>query len=171
MSHSLIAVGAVGLESHCILGTADERRSPSLSFRCLILPNSKKVPFSAGLTERVFQSPHGAAEPRTHAIRRLLHHSRAALTTRPRRLSKFSNRLKSQAEEIIAEEQAGSEPEGAPQNRSLTLESCVKSTSNIRRIYNLSSMISKKAFDRVWHSAYGPPCEVHYQCKSSHTTE
>ena len=27
-----------GLETHCILGTADERRSPSLSFRCLILP-------------------------------------------------------------------------------------------------------------------------------------
>ena len=38
VSHSLIAVGAVGVESHCILGTVDERRSPSLSFRCLILP-------------------------------------------------------------------------------------------------------------------------------------
>ena len=36
------------------------------------------------------------------------------------------NRLKSQAEEIIAEEQAGSEPEEASQNRSSTLESCVK---------------------------------------------
>ena len=32
VSHSLIAVGAVRV----ILGTADERRSPSLSFRCLI---------------------------------------------------------------------------------------------------------------------------------------
>ena len=38
VSHSLIAVGAVGVRVHCILGTADERRSPSLSFRCLILP-------------------------------------------------------------------------------------------------------------------------------------
>ena len=28
VSHRLIAVGAVGLESHCILGTADERQSP-----------------------------------------------------------------------------------------------------------------------------------------------
>ena len=27
-----------GLESHCILGTPDERRSTSLSFRCIILP-------------------------------------------------------------------------------------------------------------------------------------
>ena len=30
--------GSGGLESHCILGTANERRSPSLSCRCLILP-------------------------------------------------------------------------------------------------------------------------------------
>ena len=32
------------------------------------------------------------------------------------------NRLKPQAEETIAEERLGSEPEEAPQNRSLTLE-------------------------------------------------
>ena len=38
VSHSLIAVGAVGLETHCILSTADERWNRSLSFRCLILP-------------------------------------------------------------------------------------------------------------------------------------
>ena len=38
VSHSLIAVGQWGLESHRIFGTADERWSPSLSFRCLILP-------------------------------------------------------------------------------------------------------------------------------------
>ena len=42
VSHNLVAVGAVGLESHCILGTADERRSPSLSFHCLILPEFEK---------------------------------------------------------------------------------------------------------------------------------
>ena len=40
VSHSLIAVGAVGVRVplYLKLGTADERRSPSLSFRCLILP-------------------------------------------------------------------------------------------------------------------------------------
>ena len=54
----------------------------------------KRYPFSAGLTERVFQSPHGAAEPRTHAIRRLSDHSRAALTTRPRRLSNQHSKKK-----------------------------------------------------------------------------
>ena len=44
VSHTLIAIWAVcvcvgggggGLEAHCILDTANERRSPSLSFRCL----------------------------------------------------------------------------------------------------------------------------------------
>ena len=51
----------------------------------------KRFPFTAGLTERVFQSPHGEAEPRTHAIGYgdFLRYSRAALTTRPRRLSKL----------------------------------------------------------------------------------
>ena len=49
----------------------------------------------------------------------------------------------------------GSEPTGASQNRYLTLESCVKSTSNIRGIYTISSLvkINKKNFDRVWHAA------------------
>ena len=42
VSHSLIAVGEVGLESHGILGTDEERRSPSLSFRCLNLPKFEK---------------------------------------------------------------------------------------------------------------------------------
>ena len=60
------------------------------------------------------------------------------------------NRLKPQAEEIIAEEQAGFRSEEAPQSKSSTLESCVKSTSNISRICTMSSLISKKAFDRVW---------------------
>ena len=41
------------------------------------------------------------------------------------------NRLNPQAEEIIATEQLGSQPEGAPQNRSSALESFVKSTSYI----------------------------------------
>ena len=38
VSHSLIAVGSVGLESYCTMGTIIERRSPSRSFRCLIFP-------------------------------------------------------------------------------------------------------------------------------------
>ena len=63
------------------------------------------------------------------------------------------NRLKPQAEEIIAEEQAGFRAGRSTKNRSLTLESCVKSTSNISRICTMSSLISKKAFDRVWHAA------------------
>lgn len=34
---NLIALGAVGLETNCILGSADERRSPSLLFCCHLL--------------------------------------------------------------------------------------------------------------------------------------
>ena len=44
VSHSLIAIGAVGVESHFILGTADERWNSSFSFRCLMdLSLFKKV--------------------------------------------------------------------------------------------------------------------------------
>ena len=64
------------------------------------------------------------------------------------------NRLKPQAEEIMLKNRLGSEPEEAPQNRSSTLESCVKSTSNISRICLYRVFIDfKKAFDRVWHAA------------------
>ena len=51
------------------------------------------------------------------------------------------NRLKPEAEEIIAKNGLVSEPEEAPQNRSSTLESCVKSTSNISKICTMSSFI------------------------------
>ena len=51
------------------------------------------------------------------------------------------NRLKPQAEEISLKNRLGAEPEEAPQNRSSTLESCVKSTSNISRICTMSSLI------------------------------
>ena len=64
------------------------------------------------------------------------------------------NRLKPQAEEIIAEEQAGFRAEEA----SSTLESCVKSTSNISRICTMSSLISKKPFTEYGMPPYGPPC-------------
>ena len=52
-SHSLIAIGQLGLESHCILGTADERP--------YLIQNSN--PLTAGLTERVFQSSNSEAQP------------------------------------------------------------------------------------------------------------
>ena len=50
------------------------------------------------------------------------------------------------------------EPEEAPQNRSSTLESCVKSTSNISRICTMSSLISKKPLTEYGMQPYGPPC-------------
>ena len=68
------------------------------------------------------------------------------------------NRLKPQAEEIIAEEQAGFRAGRTPQNRSSTLESCVKSTSNISRICTMSSLISKKPLTEYGMQPYGPPC-------------
>ena len=68
------------------------------------------------------------------------------------------NRLKPQAEEIIAENRLGSEPEEAPQNRSSTSESCVKRTSNTSRICTMSLLISKKPLTEYGTQPYGPPC-------------
>ena len=53
--------GNGGLESHCILGG-----TPPSPFAALSFPNSKKTPFTAGLTQTVFQSSHSEAHPRTH---------------------------------------------------------------------------------------------------------
>ena len=61
------------------------------------------------------------------------------------------NRLKPLAEEKIAEKL-----EEAPQNRSSTLESCVKSTSNISRICSVSSLILKKPLTEYGMQPYGP---------------
>ena len=55
------------LELWCILGTANERWSPSLSFQCLILLYLKKVPMYCW-GDRVFQSSHGKAQPRIHNL-------------------------------------------------------------------------------------------------------
>ena len=66
--------------------------------------------------------------------------------------------FKPQAEEIIAEEKAGYK--GAPQNRSSTLESCVKSTSNISRICTVSSLILKKPLTEYGMQPYGAPCGI-----------
>ena len=71
VSHSLMAIGAVGVRVPTVtwaqLMKGGAHPSP---FAALSFPNSKKVPIFCWV-DRVFQSPHGAAEPRTHAIRRL----------------------------------------------------------------------------------------------------
>ena len=51
----------------------------------------------------------------------------------------------------------GLEPEEAPQKRSSTLESSVKST-NISRICTMSSLISKTPLTEYGMQPYGPPC-------------
>ena len=66
------------------------------------------------------------------------------------------NRLKPQAEEIIAEEQAGRST--TEQIFNLTLQSCVKSTSNISRICTMSSMILKSPLTEYGMQPYGPQC-------------
>ena len=72
VSHSLIAVGAVGIRVPLYLGHSLWKAEPiallSLAYPSLI---RKRYPFTPGLIERVFQSPHGEAEHRTHALRRL----------------------------------------------------------------------------------------------------
>ena len=67
-------------------------------------------------------------------------------------LNVILNRLKPQAGEIITEGKLSSEPEGAPQKRSSTLEFCVKK--NFQHWQSLSYVIIdfKKAFDREWHA-------------------
>ena len=61
----------MGLEPHCILDTVNER-SPSFSCLIISLPylslSRKRYPFTAGLTQRVFQSSDGEAQPRTHDL-------------------------------------------------------------------------------------------------------
>ena len=72
MSRSQIAGEAVwGLKTHCILGTAKECRSPSPSFRCLILPYFEKGIHLMLGWQRVFQSAHGEAHLKLKALQRL----------------------------------------------------------------------------------------------------
>ena len=73
-------------------------------------------------------------------------------------LKVFLNRLKPQAEEIIAEEQAGFRAGRSTTEQILTSESCVKSTSNTSRICTMSSLISKKPLTEYGMQPYGPPC-------------
>ena len=64
------------------------RAHPS-PFAALSFPNSKKQPFTAGLTERVFQSPHAKPSLELTLYGDFLHHNRATLTIQPQRISSF----------------------------------------------------------------------------------
>ena len=72
VTHSILAEGAVGVRVPLYLWHSS-RKAETIPLLLLPYPSliQKRYPFTAGLTERVFQSPHGEAEPRTHAIRRL----------------------------------------------------------------------------------------------------
>ena len=73
------------------------------------------------------------------------------------------NRLKPQAEEIIAEEQAGFRAGRSTTEQISTSESCVKSTSNTSRICTMSSSISKKPLTEYgMQDLMGHHAEVQY---------
>ena len=65
------------------------------------------------------------------------------------------NRLKPQAEEIIAEEQAGFRARRSTTEQIFNLRIlCEKYLQNQQNLYHVF-IVFKKAFDRVWHEAYG----------------
>ena len=63
VSYSLIAVGAVGLESHLSWAQLMKGIAHPSPFAALLFHDSKMYSFNAGLIERVFQSSHGDAKP------------------------------------------------------------------------------------------------------------
>ena len=63
------------------------------------------------------------------------------------------NRLKPQAEEIIANTQAEFRAGRSTTEQIFSLKILCESISNISRRCSMSSLISNKAFDRVWHAA------------------
>ena len=68
------------------------------------------------------------------------------------------NRLKPQAEEIIAEEQAGFRAGRSTTEQIFNLRIlCEKYLQHQQNLYHVF-IDFKKAFDRVWHEPYGPPC-------------
>ena len=67
------------------------------------------------------------------------------------------NRLKPQAEEIIAEEQAGFRAGRSTTEQIFNLR-ILKSTSNISRICTMSPLISEKLLTEYGMQPYGPPC-------------
>ena len=73
--------GQWGPQAQCILDKAYEIRSQFLSLCCLILPyntEKKRQPFTAGLTERQFQSPADRSRIRT---RNIMYSNRAPVIT------------------------------------------------------------------------------------------
>ena len=68
------------------------------------------------------------------------------------------NRLKPQAEEIIAEEQAGFRAGRSATEQIFNFGILCKKTSNISRICTMSSLISKKPLTEYGMQPYGPPC-------------
>ena len=82
------------------------------------------------------------------------------------------NRLNTQDEEIIAEKnRLGSDQEESPQNRSSTLESCVKSTSNISRIWTMSSLTSKSIWQIMACSLMGHHAKYNISANLVRTAE
>ena len=78
-------------------------------------------------------------------------------------LKVISNRLKPQAEEIIAKEQTGFRAGRSTTEQIFNLRIlCEK-----YKICTMSSLISKKPLTEYGMQPFGPPCEVQYQCKSS----
>ena len=58
VSHSLIAGGTVWLKPTVSRAQVMKGGAHPFPFAALAFPNSKKVPFTAGLTEKIFQSSH-----------------------------------------------------------------------------------------------------------------
>ena len=68
------------------------------------------------------------------------------------------NRLKPQAEEIMAEEQAGFRAGRSTTEQIFNLRILGEKTSNNSRICTMSSLISKRPLTEYGMQPYGPPC-------------
>ena len=92
------------------------------------------------------------------------------------KLKVILNRLKPQAEEIIAEEQAGFRAGESTTEQIFNLRILCESTSNISRICTMSSLISKKPLTEYGTQPNGPPCgstisvQIYYAPLSSSMT-
>ena len=73
------------------------------------------------------------------------------------------NRPKSQAEEIIAEEQAGFRAGRSTTEQIFNFRILCESTSSISRICSMSSLISKKVLTKYGIQHYRPHAEEQYQ--------
>ena len=81
------------------------------------------------------------------------------------------NRLKPQAEELIAEEQAGFRAGRSTTEQIFNLKiMCAKYRQHKQNLYYVFNDF-KKAFDRVWQAALSHHTEAQYQCKLVCTIE